>query len=169
MMQLPAVDALPADVLVIVAFVLLLAGVVGSVAPVVPGGVLSLAGVLVYWWASGFSEPNLFILSGILFVALLAVAVDWLSGAVSAKAGGASTRTVVVATLVGLVGLTFGPVGFLVGTAGTVFLLELNEGNEFEESARAAGVTLVGMVTSSVMQVLLTAGVLVAMVGVSVL
>jgi len=154
---------------VIVAFVLLLAGVVGSVAPVVPGGVLSLAGVLVYWWASGFSEPNLFILSGVLFVALLAVAVDWLSGAVSAKAGGASTRTVVVATLVGLVGLTFGPVGFLVGTAGTVFLLELADGGEFEESARAAGVTLVGMVTSSVMQVLLTAGVLVAMVGVSVL
>ncbi|PSQ20700.1 DUF456 domain-containing protein [Halobacteriales archaeon QS_9_67_15] len=168
-MQLPAIDALPADVLVIVAFVLLLAGVVGSVAPVVPSGVLSLAGVLVYWWASGFSEPNLFILSGVLFVALLAVAVDWLSGAVSAKAGGASTRTVVIATLVGLVGLTFGPVGFLVGTAGTVFLLELADGGEFEESARAAGVTLVGMVTSSVMQVLLTAGVLVAMVGVYVL
>jgi len=169
MMQLPALGGLPTDLFVIVAFVLLLAGVVGSVAPVVPGGILSLAGVLVYWWASGFSEPNLFILSGVLFVALLAVAVDWLSGAVSAKAGGASTRTVVVATLVGLVGLTFGPVGFLVGTAGTVFLLELNEGNGFEESARAAGVTLVGMVTSSVMQVLLTAGVLVAMVGVSVL
>jgi len=169
MMQLPAIDALPADLLVIVAFVLLTAGVVGSVAPVVPGGVLSLAGVIVYWWASGFSEPNLFVLSGVLFVALLAVAVDWLAGAVSAKAGGASTRTVVVATLVGLVGLTFGPVGFLLGTAGTVFLMELTDGREVEESARAAGVTLVGMVTSSVMQVLLTAGVLVAMVGVYVL
>ena len=169
MMQLPAIDALPADLLVIVAFALLIAGVVGSVAPVVPGGVLSLSGVLVYWWASGFSDPNLFILSGILFVALLAVAVDWLASAVSAKAGGASTRTVVIATLVGLVGLTFGPVGFLLGTAGTVFLMELTEGREVEESARAAGVTLVGMVTSSVMQVLLSAGVLVAMVGVYVL
>jgi uncharacterized protein YqgC (DUF456 family) len=169
MMQLPALGGLPTDLFVIVAFVLLIAGVVGSVAPVVPGGVLSLSGVLVYWWASGFSDPNLFILSGILLVALLAVAVDWLAGAVSAKAGGASTRTVVIATLVGLVGLAFGPVGFLLGTAGTVFLMELTEGREIEESARAAGVTLVGMVTSSVMQVLLTAGVLVAMVGVSVL
>lgn len=166
MMQLPAVGALPVDLFVLVAFVLLIAGVVGSVTPLVPGGVLSLAGVLVYWWGSGFSEPNVLVLSGVIFVALVAILTDWLAGAISAKAGGASLRTTVIATLVGLVGLTFGPIGFLVGTAGTVFLLELAEGGEFEESARAAGVTLLGMLTSSVLQVLLTAGVLVAMVGV---
>lgn len=152
--------------LVVLAFVLLVGGVVGSVAPVVPSGLLSLAGVGVYWWGSGFSEPNLLVLSGVLFVALLAVVTDWLSGAVSAKVGGASTRTVVIATLVGFVGLTAGPLGFLVGTAGTVFVLELADGGEVEESARAAGVTLLGMLTSSVLQLLLTAGVLVAMVGV---
>ncbi len=166
MMQLPAVGALPVDLLVIVAFVLLIAGVVGSVTPLVPGGILSLSGVLVYWWGSGFSEPNLLVLSGVIFVALVAVLTDWLAGAVSAKAGGASLRTTVIATLVGLVGLAFGPVGFLLGTAGTVFLLELADGGELEPSARAAGVTLLGMLTSSVLQVLLTAGVLVAMVGV---
>ncbi|WP_436923851.1 DUF456 domain-containing protein [Halosimplex amylolyticum] len=165
-MQLPAVGALPVDLLVIVAFVLLIAGVVGSVTPLVPGGILSLSGVLVYWWGSGFSEPNLLVLSGVIFVALVAVLTDWLAGAVSAKAGGASLRTTVIATLVGLVGLAFGPVGFLLGTAGTVFLLELADGGELEPSARAAGVTLLGMLTSSVLQVLLTAGVLVAMVGV---
>ncbi|MFC7142388.1 DUF456 domain-containing protein [Halosimplex aquaticum] len=165
-MQLPAVGALPVDLFVLVAFVLLIAGVVGSVTPLVPGGVLSLAGVLVYWWGSGFSDPNVLVLSGVIFVALVAVLTDWLAGAVSAKAGGASLRTTVIATLVGLVGLTFGPVGFLLGTAGTVFVLELAEGGEPEESARAAGVTLLGMLTSSVLQVLLTAGVLVAMVGV---
>ncbi|WP_123537343.1 DUF456 domain-containing protein [Halosimplex salinum] len=168
-MQLPALEALPVDLLVIVAFVLLVAGVVGSVAPVVPGGLLSLSGVLVYWWASGFSEPNVLVLSGVLFVALLAVLVDWLAGAVSATAGGASLRTTVIATVVGLIGLTFGPIGFLLGTAGTVFVLELADGGDPEESARAAGVTLLGMLTSSVLQVLLTAGVLVAMVGVLVL
>ncbi|WP_459195081.1 DUF456 domain-containing protein [Halosimplex sp. J119] len=165
-MQLPAVGALPVDLFVLVAFVLLIAGVVGSVTPLVPGGILSLAGVVVYWWGSGFSEPNLLVLSGVIFVALVAVLTDWLAGAISAKAGGASLRTTVIATLVGLVGLTFGPIGFLLGTAGTVFLLELAEGGELEESARAAGVTLLGMLTSSVLQILLTAGVLVAMVGV---
>ncbi len=166
MMQLPALEALPVDLFVIAAFVLLIGGVVGSVTPLVPGGILSLAGVVVYWWGSGFAEPTVFVLSGLLFVALIAVATDWLAGAVSAKAGGASTRTTVIATAVGLVGLVWGPLGFLLGTAGTVFVLELADGGEFEESARAAGVTLLGMLTSSVLQVLLTAGVLVAMVGV---
>lgn len=157
------------DLLVLVAFVLLVAGVVGSVTPLVPGGVLSLSGVVVYWWANGFSEPNLLVLSGVVFVALLAIVTDWLAGAVSAKAGGASLETTVVATVVGMIGLTFGPVGFLLGTAGTVFVMELADSGEVEESARAAGVTLAGMLTSSVLQVLLTAGVLVVMVGVFIL
>ncbi|MFB6140090.1 MAG: DUF456 domain-containing protein [Halosimplex sp.] len=165
-MQLPGIGALPHDLFVLVAFALLVAGVVGSVTPLVPGGILSVAGVLVYWWASGFSDPNVWVLSGVLFVALLAVATDWLSGAVSAKAGGASTRTTVIATVVGLIGLAVGPLGFLLGTAGTVFVLEVLDGGEVEDSARAAGVTLLGMLTSSVLQVLLTVGVLFAMLGV---
>jgi uncharacterized protein YqgC (DUF456 family) len=163
-------SALPVAPLVVLAFALLVGGVVGSVVPILPGGILSLVGVFVYWFASGYSEPGLLILSGVVFVALTAVVVDWLSGAISAKAGGASLRTTVIATVVGLVGMVgAGPVGFLVGTAGTVFVLTFVEGDDVETSARAAGVTLVGMLTSNVLQFLLTAGVLVVMVGVAVL
>ena len=110
-------------------------GVVGSVAPVVPSGLLSLAGVGVYWWGSGFSEPNLLVLSGVLFVALLAVVTDWLSGAVSAKAGGASTRTVVVATLVGL------PVAVHLGVAGRAvprLLVHVLRADQFAAALAAA-------------------------------
>jgi len=156
--------------LVVVAFVLLVGGVVGSVAPVVPSGLLSLLGIYVYWVATDFQEPGLWLLSGLTLVALVAMAAEWLSGAISAKAGGASTRTTVVATVGGLVGLVaVGPVGFLLATAGTVFALQYRDSRDAEESARAAGVTLLGMLTSSVLQVLLTAGVLVVMVGVALL
>lgn len=163
------IDTLPAAPLVVLAFLLLVGGVVGSVAPVLPSGLLSLAGVYVYWVASGYTEPGWLLLTGLTLVGLVAMAAEWLSGAVSAKAGGASTKTTVIATVAGLVGLVaFGPIGFLLGTAGTVFALTYDEGDDVEASLRAAGVTLLGMLTSSVLQLVLTGGVLLVMVGVAV-
>lgn len=164
--QLPALPEVGLSaVLVVLAFVLLGGGVVGSVAPMIPSGLLSLAGVLIYWVASGFGDPDLLILSGLVLVSVVAMAAEWLSGAVSAKAGGASTKTTVAATLVGFLGLlVVGPVGFILGTALTVFGLTYWENEDAEASARAAGVTILGMLTSSLAQLLLTAGVLVVMV-----
>lgn len=160
----------PVDPLVVVAFVLLSAGVVGSVVPVVPSGFLSLLGVGSYWVASGYQEPGLLVLSGLTLVALVAMLVEWLSGAISAKAGGASTRTTILATVVGFLGLlVVGPLGFLAGTAGVVFVLTFLEKEDARASVRAAGVTLIGMLTSNVLQVLLTGGVLVVMGLVAVL
>ena len=164
--QLPALPEVGLSaVLVVLAFVLLGGGVVGSVAPMIPSGLLSLAGVLIYWVASGFGDPNLLVLSGLVLVSVVAMAAEWLSGAVSAKAGGASTKTTVAATLVGFLGLlVVGPVGFILGTALTVFGLTYWENEDAEASARAAGVTILGMLTSSLAQLLLTVGVLVVMV-----
>lgn len=164
--SIPGMDALP-PLLVVLAFVLLVGGVVGSVAPVIPSGLLSLAGVLTYWVANGFGDPGLLLLSGLVLVALVAMAAEWLAGAISAKAGGASTKTTIAATLVGFLGLiVVGPIGFILGTAGTVFGLTYVENEDAEASARAAGITLVGMLTSTLVQLLLTVGILVVMVGV---
>lgn len=164
--QLPALPEVGLSaVLVVLAFVLLGGGVVGSVAPMIPSGLLSLAGVLIYWVASGFGDPDLLVLSGLVLVSVVAMAAEWLSGAVSAKAGGASTKTTVAATLVGFLGLlVVGPVGFILGTALTVFGLTYWENEDAEASARAAGVTILGMLTSSLAQLLLTVGVLFVMV-----
>jgi len=164
----PPAVTVPADPLVWVAFALLVGGVVGSVTPIVPAGLLSLAGVGTYWWATG--EPGPLLLSGLVLLALLALAADWFAGAVAAKAGGASTLTTVVATVLGIAGLAVaGPVGFLLVTGGTVFALELGRGGGLAHSARAAGVTLLGMFASGAFQAALTAGVLVVMVGVALL
>jgi len=165
--SIPELDALGPLLLVVLAFVFLVGGVVGSVAPVIPSGLLSLLGVLTYWFANDFGDPGLWLLSGLVLVSLVAMAAEWLAGAVSAKAGGASTKTTIAATLVGFVGLlAIGPIGFVLGTAGTVFGLTYVENEDAEASARAAGITIVGMLTSSLVQLLLTAGVLVVMVGV---
>jgi|AntDeeMinimDraft_5_1070356.scaffolds.fasta_scaffold21651_2 hypothetical protein len=147
------------DLLVAVALALLVLGVAGSVLPLLPSGALSLAGLFVYWWQTGEPGPLLFVaLAGI---AVLALVVDWLAGFVGARASGVDTKTAVIAGLVGLV-LLFpgGPLGLLLGVAGTVFAFEFRENQDVEASARRAAYATVGVVASAAMQVVLTVVVL---------
>jgi len=147
------------DFLVAAAFALLVLGVFGSVLPLLPSGALSLVGLLGYWWQTG--QPGPLLLAALVGVSVLAVAVDWLAGFVGARASGVDTRTSILAGLVGFV-LLFpgGPLGLLLGVAGTVFAVELREKQDVEASARRAAYATVGVVASAGMQVVLTAVVL---------
>lgn len=152
-----------------VGIALVAAGVVGSVLPLVPGGLLSVAGVLVSWWATGYAEPSLPLVAALVAVGLLATLVDYAGGAIAARAGGASLTTTAVAVLVGLVLLfVAGPIGFLVGLAATVFAVEFAQHADTEESARVALYATVGVLASTVVQVLLTGSMLVVVVLVAV-
>jgi len=145
------------------AVALLVAGVLASFVPAIPGGLLSLVGVYGYWWATGWAEPGVVFVAAATVVGLAAVAVDWLAGAVSAKAGGADTTTAVAAAAVGVVlFFVLTPVGALLGVLVTVFAIEVYRGAEPAEGARAALVTAVGLLASNVVQALLTGVVLVA-------
>jgi uncharacterized protein YqgC (DUF456 family) len=153
------------DLLVLVAFGLLVLGVVGSVVPAVPGALLSLVGVYLYWWQTGYAEPHVVWLILLTLGGLLAVAFDWLGGAVATSAGGGSTKSTVAAGVVGFVLLfVLGPVGVILGVAGTVFVLELLRGRETDESLRVAAYATVGMLASWVVQLLVTVSILVVMV-----
>jgi hypothetical protein len=149
----------------LVALALLVLGVVGSAVPTLPGAVLSVAGVLLYWWSTGFTDPSLVVLAGLLAVGLFTVAVDWFGGAMAARVGGASLTTTALASVVGLVLLfVAGPVGVLVGVAGTVFALEFYRNRDVGTSGRSALYATVGILGSAVVQVLLTGSMLVAFV-----
>jgi uncharacterized protein YqgC (DUF456 family) len=147
-----------------VTFLLLVAGVVGSILPGVPGASFSLAGVLCYWWRSGFSQPGPLVLVVLLGFGLLALLADWFGGAAAAKVGGASTTTTLVAAVVGLLLLfVAGPLGVVLGIGGTVFLLEYRENEDLDASLRAAGYTTVGMLASAAVQAMLTGAMLLGM------
>lgn len=151
------------DPIAVVAVVFLLAGVLGSVLPLLPGAPLSLVGVYLYWWNSGYADPGPIVLVGLTALGLLAVAAEYAGGAVSARFGGASNRTVVLATVVGIVAFfVTGPLGLLAGVAGTVFASEFYRHRDVEASLRAAAYATVGVFASNVVQVLLTATMLVA-------
>ena len=154
------------DVVLLVALALLIAGVVGSIVPAMPGALLSLAGVYLFWWSSGFVSPGPALLVALTLVGLLTVAVDYLGGAIAARAGGASMKTTALAAVVGFV-LFFvaGPIGILVGIAATVFLAEYYRSQDARASGQAALFATVGVLASTAMQVLLTLTMLVAFVA----
>lgn len=158
------------DALSVVAFGFLLVGVVGSVVPLIPGALSSLVGVYVYWWASGYASPNLFVLAGLTLLGVVALVADYFSGPLAARAGGASLTTTAVAAVVGFA-LFFvaGPVGILVGIAATVFAVEFFRNEDVGASLRTAGYATVGVLASAAIQVVMTTAMLVVMLAVAVL
>lgn len=150
------------EAVAVVAAVLMAAGVVGSVLPVVPSGILSLAGVYVYVFLG--AEPiGPFLLAGLTVVGGMAAVAEQFAGPMAARATGASTRTALVAAVGGLVGLLFlGPIGLPVGMVAVVLGLELRRGADPEAALRRSAGTVLGVLLSSAVQVLLTAAILVA-------
>jgi hypothetical protein len=145
----------------VVTFALLIAGVVGSLVPFVPGALLSLVGVLYHWWATGYTTPGL--LELVAFTTLIAVAllVDLFGGAIAASQGGAGRYTVVLAVIASLVLAVFtGPLGILIGIPLVVFLTEYYRIGEREEALQTALVATLGLFASNVVQALLMGTVL---------
>jgi uncharacterized protein YqgC (DUF456 family) len=153
------------DPLVIVAVALLIAGVVGCVVPVLPGPPLSLAGVYLYWWGSGFTEPGVALLATLTLLGLLATVADVGAEVVSARIGGASMTTSLVAGAVGIVlFVLLTPIGALLGVVAVVFVLEYRRHSDAAQGAKAAGAVVIGILGSVVVQVVLTASMLLAFV-----
>ena len=144
----------------VVAVALLVGGVVGSLLPVIPGGLLSAVGV--GYHASATGTPGPVAAAVLVTTALFAVAVDWLGGAVSARVGGASIRTAAAAAGSGFVlAVALGPVGFVLGIFAVVFGLEYRRHGDPRRGGRAAAYATVGILVSVATQVALTAAVLV--------
>ncbi|WP_267639496.1 DUF456 domain-containing protein [Haloarchaeobius amylolyticus] len=147
------------DPALLAAVTLLVVGIVGSAIPSMPGPLVSVAGVAGYWWfADGLGTVAAVAL---VLVGLFAVAADQLADVVSTRASGASWTTTALAGVAGLV-LMFvaGPIGIILGVAGTVFAVELYQKGDRNHAARAATYTTVGILASIVVQVLLTVSML---------
>lgn len=146
------------ELVLLIAVVLLLVGTVGSVVPMMPGAPLSLLGVFLYWGSTGFSDPGLLAVFVLTVLGLSAVLSDLFGGAITARAGGASLMTTGIAAVVGVVLLFFtGPLGLLVGIAGTVFLTEYYRHRDARAGAKTALLATAGVIGSAAMQLLLTA------------
>ena len=140
---------------------LLVLGLVGSVVPGVPAGLLALVGVYVEY-LYGAHGMSVWVLAGFTLAGLLAIVVDYFGGPLAARSGGASTKTTLLAGAVGLVLLVLsGPIGAILGVFATVLALELRRDKSVEEALRSAVWSFAGMLGSGLVVFLLLASMLV--------
>jgi uncharacterized protein YqgC (DUF456 family) len=102
---------------VIVAVLLIVAGVAGTVLPMLPGVPLVFAGLLLAAWHGGFDQVSILTMVIIGAIAALAWAVDFFASMVTAKKVGASKYALWGAGIGALVGIMGGIPGLIIGPA----------------------------------------------------
>ena len=121
----------------LLALLLVLVGVVGTVLPALPGAVMVFAGLLLAAWADDFVRVGPAALVGIGALAGLTYVADFAASALGAKKLGASRRALLGAVLGAVVGLFFGLPGVLLGPFVGAVLGELSEQRDLVRAGRA--------------------------------
>lgn len=150
----------PQTIYYVLAWVLVLAGVAGTVLPALPGVPLVFAGMLLAAWAGDFQVvgPWILVLLGLLTV--LSIVVDFLAAALGAKRVGASRLAVIGAVFGSIVGIFFGPLGLLGGPFVGALVGELIHVRELRQATRVGFGTWVGVVVGTVLKLGLAFGML---------
>lgn len=130
---------------VILAAALMLPGLAGVVLPVVPGITFMFAVALVFGITDGFRHLSVMELLILLVLVLLSVAVDYLSGILGARYGGA-TKWAVVAGFVGFMAglIVFPPFGGIIGMFLAVLIVEASQHRDRKRAFRAASGSVIG-------------------------
>ena len=144
----------PVSVVVLVlTFLIMLVGLIGTVLPIIPGTILIFAGALLYALVDGFQVvgwPTLVVL-GVL--AAVATTADLWASSIGAKIGGASGWSVVIGMLAGLVGfVVFNLPGAIIGAILGVLLTEIVRVGDWRQALKAGSGWVVGWILSTVVQ-----------------
>ena len=141
--------------LILLGFLLMLVGILGSVLPVLPGVPISWLGLLMIYLAP--SVPFDWVFLSITFVlAALLYLLDYIIPAIGTKRFGGSQYGMIGATLGLLMGLFFPPFGFIIGPFIGAFLGELLNTKTRQNALRAAFGSFVGFLASIFMKLMAT-------------
>lgn len=97
----------------ILAFALIAVGLVGTVMPALPGPPMVLLGILLAAWIDRFAKISGLVCAIVSVLALAAIAIDWIAGAMGARRVGASKWAVIGATVGAILGVLSGFWGLL--------------------------------------------------------
>jgi len=139
----------------ILAVLLILIGMAGTILPALPGVPIVLVGLLLIAWMDGFAAVSVNTMLWLGVLALLSVVIDFLATAEGARRFGAGRLAVLGATLGLLVGLFFGLAGILFGPfLGAVAGHLLGKAN-LDESVRAGVGASIGVMIGTASKVVI--------------
>ena len=120
--------------LYLLAALLILIGIAGTIVPALPGVPLVYAGMFLAAWTGDFAHIGWITLTVLGVLSLLALAVDFLAGVLGAKRVGATRRALFGAMLGTVVGLFFGLPGLLLGPFVGALLGEMMAGGNLRRA-----------------------------------
>jgi uncharacterized protein len=137
----------------IIAVLLMLIGLVGSVLPALPGTPLIFCGVLIAAWINSFQDIGVFTLVFMGIVTLLTTIIDYAISGVSVKRAGASTLGIIGAVIGTIAGVFSGLWGLLwmplVGAAFGEFITH----TDLLRAGKIGLATWIGLVVSTALKV----------------
>lgn len=141
----------------VLAAVLVLVGLAGTVLPALPGLPLMFAGMLLAAWSGDFQQVGGWMLGLLAALTVLSLAIDFIATALGAKRVGASRLALVGAVIGTFAGLLFGLVGVFVGPFVGALAGELIHGRgagarKLGQAARVGFGTWLGILLGSVLK-----------------
>ena len=148
--------------LYMLAALLALVGLAGTIVPALPGLPLVFAGMLLAAWAGGFEQISVWVVVLLGLMTLVSFAVDFWATAHGARRVGASRKAVVGAVIGTFAGLFLFPVGLLVGPFAGALIGEMLHGREWRQATKVGFGTWFGVVLAVVLKL----GLAFAMIGI---
>lgn len=138
------------------AVLVILAGMVGTVLPFVPGVPLIFLGILVFEIVAKFTHLSIFFIVALSLMTVISLLTDYFSGLIGAKFSGAGLAGIFGAILGTIFGVSlFGFWGIFLGPAFFVLIFEFLAKRSIKKSAKAASYTFLSSVIGAIINVLL--------------
>jgi uncharacterized protein len=136
------------------ALLIMLVGLIGAVAPVVPGPPFVWLGAFYYAWQTDYQTVGLVTLVVLGVLAAVGGTADWWLSYAGARRAGASGWATLASIVGGIIGfVVFTLPGMLIGSLAGVFLVEYLRHRDWRRMLRAGGGYLAGWLLSSVVEV----------------
>jgi hypothetical protein len=141
--------------LYLLAGVLVIVGLLGTILPVIPGALLVFGGLFVAAWADGFARVGWIPLTIIGVLGLLSWVADFVASLLGAKRVGASPLALLGATIGGIAGIFLGIPGLIFGPFIGAVAGELLARGGLRKAGQVGLGTWLGLLVAAVLKVVL--------------
>lgn len=137
----------------LLAGLLILVGIAGTILPALPGVPLVFAGMWLAAWAGDYQQVGVVMLIFLAVLTLLSLAVDFVATMMGAQRVGASKLALIGSVVGTIVGLFFGIIGLFAGPFVGALIGELIHGRKVGQAAKVGVGTWVGILVGTVLKV----------------